>query len=81
LVRTIPAADLATSVAVDTAIPICAWRNAGASLAPSPPKHGCWGATEQLWNAFQYLLSAIGRVVLIIFADFQFLLASGKTTR
>jgi hypothetical protein len=28
-----------------------------------------------------YLLSAIGRVVLIIFADFQFLLASGKTTR
>ena len=31
-----PAADLATSVAVDTAIPICACRSAGASLAPSP---------------------------------------------
>src|SRR6202034_2479112 len=36
LVRTIPAADLATSVAVETAIPICAWRSAGASFAPSP---------------------------------------------
>ena len=35
-VSTMPAADLATSVAVDTAMPICAWRNAGASLAPSP---------------------------------------------
>jgi hypothetical protein len=33
---------------------------------------------DQHWS---YLLSAIGRVVLIIFADFQFLLASGKTTR
>jgi hypothetical protein len=31
-----PAADLATSVAVETAIPIYAWRSAGASLAPSP---------------------------------------------
>src|SRR5271170_5480998 len=36
LVSAIPAADLATSVAVETAIPICAWRKAGASLAPSP---------------------------------------------
>src|ERR1700734_3139824 len=35
-VSTIPAADLATSVAVETAIPICACRSAGASLAPSP---------------------------------------------
>src|ERR1700735_5551647 len=35
-VNTMPAADLATSVAVDTAMPICAWRSAGASLAPSP---------------------------------------------
>ena len=35
-VSTMPAADLATSVAVETAIPIWAWRNAGASLAPSP---------------------------------------------
>src|SRR5665213_4332849 len=35
-VSTIPAADLATSVAVETAIPICAWRSAGASFAPSP---------------------------------------------
>jgi len=26
----------ATSVALETAIPICAWRSAGASLAPSP---------------------------------------------
>src|ERR1017187_10023223 len=35
-VRTTPAADLATSVAVETAMPICAWRSAGASFAPSP---------------------------------------------
>ncbi len=35
-VSTMPAADLATSVAVETAMPICAWRRAGASLAPSP---------------------------------------------
>src|ERR1035438_2672352 len=35
-VSTTPAADLATSVAVETAMPICAWRSAGASLAPSP---------------------------------------------
>src|SRR5579862_613721 len=35
-VNTMPAADFATLVAVDTAIPICAWRRAGVSLAPSP---------------------------------------------
>jgi hypothetical protein len=30
---------------------------------------------------FTYLLSAIGRIVSNFFADFQFLLASSKTTR
>jgi hypothetical protein len=34
-VSIVPAADLATSVVVKTAIPICGWRNAGTSLAPS----------------------------------------------
>src|SRR5665647_1775909 len=33
LVSTMPAADLATSVAVETAMPICAWRSAGAAHA------------------------------------------------
>jgi hypothetical protein len=32
-----PAADFATSVAVDTAMPICACRNAGASFIPAHP--------------------------------------------
>ena len=41
-VSTIPAAALATSVAVETAIPICAWRSAGASLAPSPHMPTAW---------------------------------------
>src|SRR6202451_3321140 len=41
-VNTMPAADLATSVAVETAIPIGAWRNAGASLAPSPHMPTIW---------------------------------------
>ena len=38
------AADLATSVAVETAMPIWAWRNAGASLAPSPHMPTVWPA-------------------------------------
>ena len=48
MVSTMPAADLATSVAVDTAIPICAWRSAGASLAPSPHIPTMW---PLFWNA------------------------------
>ena len=43
-----PAADLATSVAVDTAIPICACLSAGASLAPSPHMPTVW---PLFWNA------------------------------
>ena len=35
-VSTIHAANFATSVALNTAMPICAWLSAGASLAPSP---------------------------------------------
>ena len=48
-VSTNPAADLATSVAVETAIPICACRKAGASFAPSPHMPTVW---PLFWNAF-----------------------------
>src|SRR6202167_1830023 len=48
-VSTMPAADLATSVAVDTATPIWAWRRAGASLAPSPHMPTVW---PSFWKAF-----------------------------
>ena len=58
LVSTMPAADLATSVAVDTAIPICAWRNAGASLAPSPHIATLW---PPFWNALTSLYLSSGR--------------------
>src|SRR6202167_2110848 len=58
-VSTMPAADLATSVAVDTAIPICAWRSAGASLAPSPHIPTVW---PLFWNAFTRLYFPSGRM-------------------
>ena len=53
-----PAADLATSVAVETAIPICAWRSAGASLAPSPHMPTVW---PPFWNALTSLYLSSGR--------------------
>ena len=53
-----PAADLATSVAVETAMPICAWRSAGASLAPSPHMPTVW---PPFWNALTSLYLSSGR--------------------
>ena len=46
-VMTMPAAAFATSVAEETAIPICACRRAGASLAPSPHMPTTWPWTLQ----------------------------------
>ena len=57
-VSTMPAADLATSVAVETAIPICAWRSAGASLAPSPHMPTVW---PPFWNALTSLYLSSGK--------------------
>ena len=57
-VSTMPAADLATSVAVETAMPICAWRSAGASLAPSPHMPTVW---PPFWNALTRLYLSSGR--------------------
>ena len=57
-VSTMPAADLATSVAVDTAMRICACRSAGASLAPSPHMPTVW---PPCWNALTSLYLSSGR--------------------
>src|ERR1700677_765280 len=57
-VNTMPAADLATSVAVETAMPICAWRSAGASLAPSPHIPTLW---PPFWNDLTSLYLSSGR--------------------